>query len=396
MQPPTQMGTPMTDHDQSLSAPFGTPGSRALIDTPALVLDLDAFEHNIARMAEICRTAGVGLRPHAKTHKSSIIARKQIAAGAIGIGCATLDEAEVMVAAGLPGVLITSPLVTQGKIARLMRLVAGTGDVMVVADNPENVAALDQAAAAAGTTLGVLVDLDLGQHRTGVATVADGVRLARDIADRRHLRFAGVQAYGGHLQHIPDHAGRLAATRAADALVAELVAALTEEGLAPGIVTGAGTGTHRINAGGGPFTELQAGSYTVMDAEYGDVEYAPGEAWPFRQALFVAVTVVSTNAPGRVTTDGGTKAFALNGPPPRIAAGPLAGAAYAFSGDEHGCITLPDGVAAPTLGTVLDCVVPHCDPTIAHYDAIHCVRGDRLVDVWPVDARGRRAAAPRG
>lgn len=384
----------MTDHDHLHSASFGAPGSRALIDTPALVLDLDAFEHNIARMAALCRAAVVGLRPHAKTHKCSIIARQQVAAGALGVGCATLDEAEVMAAAGLPGVLVTSPVVTPGKIARLMRLVARAGDVMVVADNPENVAALDQAATTAGMTLGVLVDLDLGQHRTGVATTADGVRLARDIAGRRHLRLAGVQAYGGHLQHIGDHAGRLAATRAADMLVADLVAALTREGLAPQIVTGAGTGTHRFNAGGGPFTELQAGSYTVMDAEYGDVEYAPGEAWPFRQALFVAVTVVSTNAPGRVTTDGGTKAFALNGPPPRIARGPLAGAAYAFSGDEHGCITLPDGVAAPRLGTMVDCIVPHCDPTIAHYDAIHCVRGDRLVDVWPVDARGRRAAAP--
>ncbi|MDC7787916.1 DSD1 family PLP-dependent enzyme [Rhodoplanes sp. TEM] len=372
---------------------LGTPGSRERIDTPALVLDLDAFEHNVALMAETCRRAGVGLRPHAKTHKCSTIARRQIEAGALGIGCATIDEAEVMVAAGLPGVLITSPLVTDGKIARLMQLVSQGGDVMVVADHPQNVAALDAAATAAGATLRVLVDLDLGHHRTGVAGVAEGVRLAREIASWRALRFAGVQAYGGHLQHIADHAERLAATRAADGRVADLVRELTAADLAPAIVTGAGTGTHRMNASGSPFTELQAGSYIVMDAEYGGIEYAPGEAWPFRPALFVAVAVTSANVPGSVTTDGGTKAFALNGPRPRVASGPLAGAPYEFSGDEHGRIALPDGRAAPALGTVLECTVPHVDPTIAHYDAIHCVRGDRLVEVWPVDARGRRPAA---
>ncbi|RAI42772.1 DSD1 family PLP-dependent enzyme [Rhodoplanes roseus] len=375
---------------------FGAPGSRAKIDTPALVLDLDAFEHNVALMAETCRRAGIGLRPHAKTHKCSTIAKRQIAAGALGIGCATIDEAEVMVAAGLPGVLITSPLVTAGKIARLARLVEAGGDVMVVADHPANVAALDQAIGATGRTLRVLVDLDLGHHRTGVGTVADGVRLAREIASWKALRFAGVQAYAGHLQHIADHAERLARTRAADALVADLVAELKAEDLAPAIVTGAGTGTHRINAAGSPFTELQAGSYIVMDAEYGGIEYAPGESWPFRPALSVAVAVTSANVPGSVTTDGGTKAFALNGPRPRVASGPLAGAAYEFSGDEHGRVSLPEGTATPALGTVLECTVPHCDPTIAHFDAIHCVRGDRLVDVWPVDARGRRAPLPPG
>lgn len=374
---------------------FGIAGSREAIDTPALVLDLDAVDFNLAAMATIARAAGVALRPHAKTHKSTTLAKRQIAAGAIGICCATIDEAEVMVAAGLPGVLITSPLVTRGKIARLIDLLERADDVMVVADDAGNVAALDAAAGARGRTLGVLVDLDIGQRRTGVADVAAGVRLAREIASWKALRFRGVQAYAGHLQHVATRAEREALARAAQARVAALVAELRAEGLAPAIVTGVGTGTHAIDSEG-PFTELQVGSYVVMDAEYGAVEHAPGRAWPFRPALFVAVAVVSANVPGQVTTDGGTKAFALNGPLPTVATGPLAGAAYAFAGDEHGRLILPEGVAAPPLGTVIECTVPHCDPTIALHDAYLCVRGDRLVEVWPIDARGRRALVRPG
>ncbi|MFD2184467.1 DSD1 family PLP-dependent enzyme [Rhodoplanes azumiensis] len=374
---------------------FGVPGSRSAIDTPALVLDLDAVEFNLAAMARIARAAGVALRPHAKTHKSTAIAKRQIAAGAIGICCATIDEAEVMVAAGLPGVLITSPLVTRGKIDRLMDLLDRAGDVMVVADDVGNVAALDAAAGARGKTLGVLVDLDLGQRRTGVADVAAGVRLAREIASWKALRFRGVQAYAGHLQHVPTRTEREALARTAHDRVAALVAELRAEGLAPAIVTGVGTGTHAIDSEG-PFTELQVGSYVVMDAEYGAVEHAPGVPWPFRPALFVAVAVVSANVAGQVTTDGGTKAFALNGPLPTVAAGPLAGAAYAFAGDEHGRLVVPEGVPPPPLGTVIECTVPHCDPTVALHDAYLCVRGDRLVDVWPIDARGRRAPVPPG
>ncbi|MTW18955.1 DSD1 family PLP-dependent enzyme [Rhodoplanes serenus] len=380
----------MPDHPPSPAS--DAPRWRDVVPTPALVLDRDALDHNIALMAAACREAGVALRPHAKTHKCSRIAARQIAAGACGIACATLDEAEVMVAAGLPGVLITSPVVGAGKPERLARLAARAPDLLVVADHPDTVAALDRAVAAAGVRLGVLVDADIGHHRTGVAGPAEAVALARAIAARPALRFAGVQGYAGHIQHIGNVDARRSAAAAAAGQLAAVVTALTAAGLRPAIVTGAGTGTHRFDAAG-PFTELQAGSYTVMDAEYGAVDYAAGEPWPFRPALAVAVTVVSANVPGQVTTDGGTKAFALNGPLPRIADGPLAGAAYAFRGDEHGCVTLPTGAATPPPGTVLTGTVPHCDPTIAHYDAVHVVQGDRLVDVWAIDARGRRPAA---
>lgn len=375
--------------------------SRTTIDTPALVLDLDRFEHNVATMARFCRDAGLALRPHAKTHKSSTVARRQIAAGAIGIACATIEEAEVMVAAGLPGVLITSPLVSDGKIARLAALLRQAADVMVVADDAGNVARLDAAAARVGRRLGVLVDLDLGQKRVGVPGIAEGVALARAIAAAENLRFAGVQTYAGHLQHVAGHAERAAATRAALDTARALVAALGEAGLPPAIVTGGGTGTFRIDARGGddetgegawtsPLTELQPGSYVVMDAEYADIQFAQDADWPFVPALTVQVTVISTHVPGQVTTDGGSKAFSLDGPAPRIV-GPLAGGAYAFAGDEYGRVSLPAGVAPPPLGSRIECIVPHCDPTIALYDEMVVVRGDAVVAVWPIDARGRRA-----
>ena len=380
----------MNRHDP-LAGTLSAAGSRYRLNTPALVLDLDAFEGNVRAMAESCRGFGIGMRPHAKTHKSSMIGRRQIEAGARGICCATLDEAEVLAQAGVPGLLITAPLVSAEKIARLLQIMRTSPDVMVIVDNPLNVDALDRAASDVGQRLNVIVDLDIGNHRTGVQTAADAVRLAADIASRQHLAFAGLQAYGGQLQHITDYAARQDRTHSADQLIRETVAALTANGLKPAIVTGAGTGTHRIDGEAGPFTELQVGSYIFMDADYSAVEYAPGQNWPFRFALFVQAMVISTNVPGTVTVDAGTKAFALNGPKPRVVSGPLADARYEFAGDEHGRLHLPDALAPPEIGARVEFIVPHCDPTVALYDFYHCVRGDRIVESWPVDARGRRS-----
>ena len=379
----------MNQHDFSIRA-GGEAGSRYRLNTPALVLDLDAFESNISAMAEACRGFGIGMRPHAKTHKSTAIAKRQIEAGARGICCATLDEAEVMAEAGLPGLLITAPLVSTEKIARLLQIMRNSPDAMVIVDNPLNVDALDRAAGEAGQRLNVVIDLDIGNHRTGVQTAADAVRLAADVAGRSHLSYAGLQAYGGQLQHISDHAVRLARTRSADELIRQTVVDLTGSGLKPAIVTGAGTGTHRIDGETGPFTELQVGSYIFMDADYADVEYEPDRTWPFRFALFVQGMVISTNVSGKVTVDAGTKAFALNGPKPRVMSGPLAGATYEFAGDEHGRLLLPDGMPRPEIGMRVEFIVPHCDPTVALYDSYHCVREDRLVETWPIDACGRR------
>ncbi len=363
---------------------IGQPESRARLATPALVLDLDALERNIRVMADFSGRRGVALRPHAKTHKSGRIARMQVAAGALGVCVATIGEAEAMVDAGIAGVLITSPVVAPDKIARLIALHAGADGLMVTADNPANVDAL----AAAGRSLRVAVDLDMGGHRTGVSGPAQGVALARRIAAAPTLEFAGVTAYAGHVQHVADFAERRRQAMRANAAVVELAKGLEQAGLAPPLISGAGTGSHAIDADGGPYTELQVGSYIFTDVEYDAVALRQEAPRPFEAALFVQSTVVSTNAEGFVTTDAGSKRFAMGGPPPRVVSGAAAGSSYGFMGDEHGKLILGNGGQPPALGATITCLTPHCDPTVNLYDAYHVVRGDTLVDIWPVDARG--------
>ena len=380
-----------------IGRPASAPLRRALIGsdtsaipTPALVIDLAVLEANIRMLADRSRQQGIALRPHVKTHKCSTLAAMQVAAGAIGLSCATIDEAEVMAAAGLPGLLVTSPLVTRDKIDRLLALCRQHADIAVVADHPANVDALAAAVAAADLTLRVFVDLDVGQRRTGTATLENAVALAHRIAVSNALTLGGLQAYAGHLQHIVDRRDREIQAQAAKQQVARVRDAIGQAGFRLPAVTGSGTGTHDIDSYDTPFTELQAGSYVFMDEDYGRLAALDRDAWPFSVSLFVQTSFVSINVPGLATTDAGTKAFALNGPAPRVVTPPYADARYGFAGDEHGCIALAAGSITPALGTQLRCVVSHCDPTVSLYDRFYCVRDGAVVDVWPIDARGRR------
>lgn len=365
----------------------GVADARTRLCTPALLLDLEAFEANIARMARFAAARGLGLRPHAKSHKSVAVAQAQIAAGALGICCATLGEMEAMAAAGIPGLLLTSPIATPAKIARLVALAAGGADIMAVADDAQVIAHLGAAATAAGVTLRLVIDLDIGLDRTGCAP-SDAVMLAHAIDDAPGLSLAGVQAYAGHHQHIVDPAARRAATEASCATLADVVQSLEQAGYKPGIVSGAGTGTYDLAADAGTYSELQVGSYPFMDVQYLAVDYGP-EGPPFAPSLFVAASVISAGRVGGATTDAGLKAFATDGPPPDLARGAPEGASYRFQGDEHGRVVLPAGAAPMLPGAMVECIVPHCDPTINLYDRIHCVRGETLEAIWPVDARGR-------
>jgi D-serine deaminase-like pyridoxal phosphate-dependent protein len=373
-----------------LAYPIGRSGSRFEINTPALILDLDALERNIACMAQTMKGFGRGLRPHAKSHKCSRIGEMQINAGALGVCCATLDEAEVMAAAGLVGITITSPITARSKFQRLMDVVAHAQDTMIVADNAENLSALSLAAQEAGLTLSVLIDLDLGFRRTGVSTVEAMHTIAGRVTAAKNLKFAGLQAYAGHLQHVQEYELRLKKTREANNFVTAALRHLKTMEIAVPLITGGGTGTHTIDGRAGPFTEIQAGSYVFMDAEYKAIAFETNNSWPFEVSLFVQSAVVSSNVSGFVTVDAGTKAFALNGPKPVITTRSLFGSTYDFAGDEHGRITLDAKCEQPKIGDRLEFIVPHCDPTVALYDAYHCVRGNALVDVWPIDARGRR------
>lgn len=367
---------------------IGVPGGRAQLATPALVVELDVLKRNVALMAALCARAGIALRPHAKSHKCAAIARLQREAGAIGFCCAKLGEAEALTEAGVSDILLTSPIVAAQALVRLAKLNAAADGLMVVVDAPEMVAKLGAAARASGRTLGVVVDLDIGLHRTGIAPdkAAD---LAVAVAGEEGLTFEGLQAYAGHLMHLGDAAERASKSRAALEAMAGVRDELTRRNLPPKIMTGGGTGTVHIDPALGILTELQGGSYVFMDREYNDVWTKAGDAPPFETSLFVQTTVISAALPQLCTTDAGLKSFATDAGPPVLAKGAGPTASYFFFGDEQGGVLCGEASDRPALGDVLSCVVPHCDPTVNLYEAIHVVEGDTLVDIWPVEARGR-------
>ncbi|HEY1448123.1 MAG TPA: DSD1 family PLP-dependent enzyme [Caulobacteraceae bacterium] len=366
---------------------IGRQGGRRDLATPALVVDLDALERNIAAMAAFARRAGLSLRPHAKTHKSVEIARRQIAAGALGVCCAKLGEAEALAEGGVGNILITSPVVGALGVERLTALAVRAPGLMAAVDHPDAVDAL----AASGAALTLLVDIDPGIHRTGVADGEAAVALAKRIDQAPNLTFAGVQFYCGMQQHIEDFGARREAIEERTAYLADIVRKLTEAGFAPRIVTGGGTGTYAIDASLGAFTELQVGSYVFMDRQYNDCDLIGDGSAPFETALMVDARVISASHPFMSTVDAGFKAFATEAGAPPIRAGAAEGAAYHFMGDEHGCVIPPSGAAPPPLGEVVTFAAPHCDPTVNLYDFYHAVRGDTLAAVWPIEARGRSA-----
>lgn len=367
---------------------IGQQGSRRALNTPVLVLDVDALDRNIAAMADLAAKAGVRLRPHAKTHKSVDIARRQVAAGAVGLCCAKLGEAEVLAEGGIEGLHITSPVVSGPAIARLMALNARTERLSMVADNPTNVAAL-AAAASADRPLGVFVDIDPGIRRTGVASDEAAVDLARQIAQAPGLTYEGVQKYCGREQHIEAYDERRDAIVVQTEALRATIAALAAAGLAPPVVTGGGTGTHRIDLELGVFTEWQVGSYVFMDDQYAACALTADGPSPYARSLFVDARVVSANSPMLVTVDAGFKAFSTDASPPQVLAGAPEGARFAFMGDEHGAVIAKGVGETLQIADLVTLAVPHCDPTVNLYDSYHVVAGDTLTDIWPVSARGR-------
>ncbi|HVI87634.1 MAG TPA: DSD1 family PLP-dependent enzyme [Dongiaceae bacterium] len=367
---------------------IGVKGSRQQLSTPNLLLDLDALERNIVAMAAHTKALGIRLRPHSKGAKSIEIARRQMAAGAVGICCSTLGEAEVIAGSGIDGVLITSPVVTLTMIERLTALNHRTNGLMVAVDNPANVDALAAAAQKAGRILGVIIEFDVGQGRTGTISIDAAVALAHQVNASPHLLYRGIQAYYGHLQHIADYAERQHAARTQMVRVGGLLAQLEQVGLPPEIVTGGGTGTFDIDPAGKVYTEIQPGSYPFLDGEYLTIPLGADRPAPFAASLMVQASVVSANRTGFAVVNAGYKSFATEGGMPRVLSPKLGNTMYKFMGDEHGGIEYDSKSGSLTVGDLVEFLTPHCDPTINLYDRYHCVRGDTLVDIWPVDARG--------
>ena len=378
----------MTYLNESL---IGVPGGRAKIQTPALVVDLDILERNIARMAEHAKKHGIALRPHAKTHKSVEIAKRQLAAGALGICCAKLGEAEALAAGGIDSILLTSPVVTDAGIARVIALNGRMRELIVTCDNAEIAGQLADAAKADGKKLKVFIDIDPGLCRTGIRPGDGAVALVEQVANAPVLEFAGLQCYAGQVQHMESPNERRARSLEALKELGELRDALKAKGIAPQTLSGGGTGTFDIDPDARVLTELQVGSYVFMDRQYNDVWEKPGDRAPFEVSLSVQTTVVSANRDGLATTDAGLKAFATDAEAPKILSGAPEGANYFFFGDEQGGVFYPPGEKKLRPKDVLSCVVPHCDPTVNLYDCYHAVRGDILEAIWPVDARGRSA-----
>ncbi len=354
------------------------------IDTPALVVDLDVLERNLDLMANAVRGAGIALRPHAKSHKCVAIAKAQIDRDAVGICCQKVGEAEAFVAGGIRDVLVTNEIVGTAKLARVAAL-AREACIGVLADDAANVAALGAAAVAAGATLDVLVEIDVGARRCGIAPGAPAAALATAIAATRGLRFRGVQAYQGAAQHLRTPEERRAAIADATAQASATKAAIEAAGLACPVVTGAGTGTWQLERDGGVYTEIQPGSYVFMDADYHRNALAPDQHH-FEQSLYVVATVMSAPVRERVVVDAGLKALAFDSGPPAVYG--VRGLEYTKASDEHGVIAVADDATPPRIGDRLWLIPGHCDPTVNLYDWIVGVRGEAVESVWPVSARG--------
>ena len=353
------------------------------VDTPALVIELDAFERNLKRLRDAVANR-VRVRAHAKTHKCAEIARRQIAAGAVGVCCQKVSEAEAMVAGGVGDVLVSNEVVGAAKLARLAEL-SRRAHIGVCVDDARNVADLNAACAASGTRLDVYVEVDVGARRCGVAPGKPAVALAREVAARAHLRFAGLQAYHGAAQHLRSMAERRAAIELAAAAVRETRAQIEAAGIPCPRVSGAGSGSFMFEIETAAFDEIQPGSYVFMDADYARNEWA-APLPRFEHALFVLATVMSRPVPERAVVDAGLKASSVDSGLPLVWQRP--GLACVRVSDEHGVIEIAPGAAAPALGEKLLLVPGHCDPTVNLYDGYVCVRGGQVEALWPIEARG--------
>eukprot|EP01006_Ploeotia_vitrea_P010377 TRINITY_DN26960_c0_g1_i1.p2 TRINITY_DN26960_c0_g1~~TRINITY_DN26960_c0_g1_i1.p2 ORF type:complete len:381 (+),score=56.25 TRINITY_DN26960_c0_g1_i1:3-1145(+) len=366
------------------------------VDTPCLLLNKERLKENITTMQKFAESHGKGLRPHCKTHKCSTIAKLQIEAGAVGVCVAKLGEAEAFVRDGVRKILITSPVVPQPKIQRLLALVQQSSDIMVCVDNMTNATALNAAAEKQGLTLKVIVEMDAGQNRTGVPE-GEMVQFCKHVHEKLNsLQFCGIQRYAGHLQHVTSFEERREKSLAVMKGAAEIVQQLKKDGISCDVLTGSGTGTHEIDVEVPEVTDMQVGSYVVMDSEYKNIQgkqtpqFSP-RVQPDTPPMTLLSTVISTSASatGIYTLDAGLKAMYKDGPGPEILS-PKGDFSYRWNGDEHGQLIVNSGTPNVQLGDVVELLVSHCDPTVNLFDNFYVLdNNDQVVEVWPVNGRGK-------
>ena len=370
-------------------APSGVGMSKWDLDTPALCVDLDRLEQNIATMQAAVKRFGLATRPHAKTHKSADIAKLQLAAGAIGICCAKLGEAEALSAQGVDRICMTTGNLSPAKIRRAMQLRKASPTFIQAVDHERNARDLSDAAREAGVVADVVIDVAVGT-RSGIPPGADAVQLATLIDRLPGLKLRGMLSYDGGAQHIIGFATRKSRTLANIQGNAATFEAMKKAGLNTEIFSGGGTGTYNIQHHVPGFTDVQVGSYVFMDMQYLAIGNERGHPVfdDFASSLTVLATVVNNRFPGRLTTDAGAKALTLNVPHAGVVGEP--GADYAATSDEFGVISFKDApVKSWAMGDRLEVIVPHCDPVVNLYDVMYGIRKDRVERVIPVTARGK-------
>ena len=355
------------------------------VATPALLVDLDAFEQNVRVLRERLQSAGVRLRAHAKTHKSVDIARYQIKhGGACGVCCQKVAEAESMVTGDINDVMVSNQVVDPDKIDRLARL-ATRARILLCVDDRDNIDTLSAAALKHEVTLECLVEIDCGAGRCGVAPGPEVVELAQAIAQSHGLEFAGIQAFQGSAQHIRDYSQRGEAIASAAESARECVALLQAANLDCAIVAGAGTGSYYFEAASGIYNEMQCGSYIFMDADYGRVLNVDRQPiTEFKNSLFVLTSIMSKARPGIAVCDAGLKVMSAESGLPVIFA--RDDIKYREISDEHGVIDDPQDNLA--LNQKLKLIPGHCDPTCNLHDWYVGIRNDKVECLWPISARG--------
>ena len=353
------------------------------LDTPALLIDLDKFEANIQTMAAYFSTVNTMLRPHMKTHKTPIIGHKQIAAGAIGVTCAKLGEAEAAIHAGIRDVLIANQIVGTQKIARLINL-AKHSEIMVAVDSAQNVQAISEAASAKGANVRMLVEVNIGMDRCGVEPGKSALELANVIRQSSNVSFEGLMGYEGHTVSRPDQAERTAAALEAIQLLVDTKHYLEKHDVAVSIMSGGGTGTFNITGNIPEMTEVQAGSYVFMDSNYRNVE---GVGEHFECSLSVLATVVSRPDPNRIIVDTGLKMLAKEfGIPQPIG---IEGVEMTGLSEEHGKMVVSDDNVSLNPGDKLEILPSHCCTTVNLHDRYYGIRNDIVESVWEIAARGK-------
>lgn len=359
------------------------------LETPCLVIDYDILENSLTKVQSLADIKGKKLRPHVKTHKCTTLAKKQIEHGAVGICAAKISEAEVLAKAGIKGILLTGSFASNSKMNKVIEILSISPSFMITVDNMETIDTINTLLQKNNQTLNVLLDIDTGLNRTGVKP-SSALSLAEFILSKKNLRLCGIQAYAGHIQHIPSYKERKDASLKSFEEIIPVFNTLKSKVESCKIFSATGTGTFEIDSNIPEITEHQVGSYLFMDSEYRAVELSKNNEHPslYAPSLKLLTTVISVNQKGFVTVDAGLKSMYKDGAVPQIITPGYQNMKYDWFGDEYGKIIYENHKKAPALGTVLELVTSHCDPTINLFDKIYVTSGSKVIDEWEIDMRG--------